>query len=117
MAGFKSGFLWGAVFGGMAGLMNAPASGRETRQNIKDFIDQTTDDVNDVRFKVDNLKMAIERLSTEGLSSASTASKDIQVSVQHFQEETKPRIRRIKEKAEKLQESIDENVEKFNENS
>lgn len=115
MAGFGSGLFWGAVFGGIAGLMNAPASGRETRQNLKDFVDQTTEDVNDVRFKVDNLKMAIERLTKEGLSSAQTASEDIQLSLKHFQEETQPRMRRIKDRAERLQQSIEVNIENFNE--
>lgn len=116
MAGFRSGLLWGALFGGLAGLMNAPRSGKETRENIKTFIDQTTDDVNDVRYKVDNLKVAIERLTNEGIKSATTAVEELQVSAQHFQEEAQPRIRRVQEKAEILQSNIEENVEKFNEN-
>ena len=91
MSNFKSGLLWGVFFGGIAGLMNAPRSGKETRQQIKAVIDQTTDDVNDVRFKVDNLRVAIQRLQQESLRSSKIISEELQTTLRHFNEETQPR--------------------------
>ncbi|XJS09975.1 YtxH domain-containing protein [Aerococcaceae bacterium WGS1372] len=107
MAGFKNGLFWGAVFGGLAGLMNAPQSGKETRENLKNFIENTTDDVNDVRYKVDNLRMAVQRLSQEGLGSVQQASEEIQTTLKHFEEETKPRMNRIQDRADTLAKNIE----------
>lgn len=117
MAGFKSGLFWGAFFGGLAGLMNAPKSGKETREDLKHFIDTTTDDVNDVRYKVDNLRMSVQKLTQEGMDSVKTATDGIQTSLQHFEEETSPRINRIQRHIEDLSEDIEEQVEEINLNN
>lgn len=114
MAGFKSGLFWGAVFGGLAGLMNAPKAGKETREDLKDFVDTTTDDVNDMRYKVDNLRVAVQKLTQEGIASVQTASEDIQTSLKHFEEETTPRVNRIQSRVTQLNETIDEQMESFN---
>lgn len=113
MAGFKSGLFWGALFGGLAGLMNAPKSGRETREDLKHFIDSTTDDVNDVRYKVDNLRVSVEKLTQEGMDSIKTASEGIQTSLKHFEEETSPRINRIQRQIESLTDNIEKQSEEF----
>lgn len=108
MAGFGSGLFWGAVFGGLAGLMNAPRKGSQTRQLWKNRIDQLTDDVDDFRYKVDNLSMAVQRLADEGISSVNDAVDSVEVSVQHFQEEAGPRIKRVQRRVTDLQETVEE---------
>ena len=111
MKSFFSGLFWGAVFGGLAGLMNAPKSGQETREEIKLYLDQTTADINDVRFKVDNLSQAIQRLSGEGLDSLKSAKEDIEISIQQFTDQNMPKVDRIKQNAEQLQVEIQDNLE------
>lgn len=113
MSGFRSGLFWGAVFGGIAGLMNAPRSGKETRYEIKEFIDTTTDDINDVRYKVDNLKLAVQRLATEGVGSVKEASQEIETSLRHFQEENQPRVNRVQKRLEALQDNIERQTKKY----
>lgn len=108
MAGFGSGLFWGAVFGGIAGLMNAPRKGSQTRQLWATRISQLTDDVNDFRYKVDNLSMAVQRLADEGVSSVNDAIDSVQEAVQHFQEEAGPRIKRVQRRVTELQETIEE---------
>lgn len=110
MSNFKSGLFWGAVFGGLAGLMNAPRSGKETRHKFKNLIDQTTDDVNDVRFKVDNLKVAIQRLQEESVRSSKIISEELQTTLRHFNEETQPRLRRVQESANTLADHIEKSA-------
>lgn len=112
MGKFSSGLFWGAVFGGLAGLMNAPAPGRVTRKKIKGWIDTTTDDVNDVRYKLDNLALSIHRLANEGLASVNQSSHEIQASLSRFQDEVEPRIRRVKGHMEILSQDL----EKFSKN-
>ena len=79
---FGGGLLTGLFLGGLAGLMNAPHNGKKTRENLKFFIDSTTED--------------------EGMYSLNTAKESIEVSVRHFNEENSPRIRRVEEKVETL---------------
>ncbi|MBG9981766.1 YtxH domain-containing protein [Aerococcaceae bacterium DSM 111020] len=113
MSKFGSGLFWGAVFGGLAGLMNAPRKGKETRAILKTKIDQTTEDVNDLRFKVDNLSTAVKRLSDEGIQSASEASQDIQTALREFNEESSPRIKRVNNHVETLQDDIEKAQKEF----
>ena len=110
MARFTSGLFWGALFGATISLLNAPQSGKVTRQNIKNFIDQTTADVDDLRYKVDNLRVAVEKLTNEGVESAQVATQEIQQSLKSFQSETAPRVRRIQETIETLQQNIEEQI-------
>lgn len=114
MASFKSGLFWGAFFGGLAGLMNAPKSGKETREDLKHYIEITTDDVNDVRYKVDNLRVSVQKLTQEGMESVKNATDGIQTSLQHFEEETSPRINRIQQHIEYLTENLEEQAEEIN---
>lgn len=113
MAKFKSGLLWGAFFGGLAGLMNAPRPGAETRELLKDKIDQTTEDVNDVRFKVDNLKIAVQRLAEEGISGTKEVVDELQTTLKHFEEETQPRMRRIQDKTDTLMKNVEAGQEEL----
>ncbi|WP_124059407.1 YtxH domain-containing protein [Vaginisenegalia massiliensis] len=111
MSKFGQGLLFGSVIGGIVALLNAPKKGEETRQDLKLYLDQTRTDVDDVRFKVDNLKVAIERLSKEGLPQAQSAVKDLQTAIQHFSEESKPRINRVMNQVETLQTDIKDGME------
>ena len=113
MSGFKSGLVWGAIFGGIAGLMNAPKKGHETREDVKGYIDARTRDVNDVRFKVDNLSNAIQRLIHEGNLALNETSQEIQTSLKRFEEETQPRIKRVKSRISQLTEDIEKEEANF----
>lgn len=113
MANFKSGLLIGALIGAGVALLNAPKSGEETRKDLKLYIDQTQNDVTDVRFKLDNLKVAVDRLSKDGIPQAQTAVKDLQSTIQKFTEDTQPRVNRIQNKVTTLQNDITEAVEEI----
>lgn len=106
MKRFRSGIFWGGLIGGIVTLLNAPASGKETRQQLKYFIDNTTEDVNDLRYKVDHLRLAIQKLTHEGIASVQEATEDIQTSITRFQHEAQPRINRVQERVQILQDSI-----------
>lgn len=111
MAKFMQGLFWGAVFGGFAGLLNAPHKGEVTRTHVKNYLQQATDDVDDVRYKVDNLSHAIMRLKDEGLMSLKEATTDIQGAVEKFSQENQPRINRIQAKINQLESSIEEGTQ------
>lgn len=108
MLNFKNGLFAGIIVGGLYGLIKAPYKGKDTRQYLKNYLDQTTHDVNDVKLKAENLSQAIKRLSNEGLHSVKEASEEIMTSVNHFTEETQPRIRRVNEKLNDLNKDIEQ---------
>lgn len=105
---FCSGLFWGAVFGALAGYMNAPQNGKKTREDIKRIIDTTTEDIDDIRYKYDNLLVALHRLAKEGIEGTKDTIDDLQLSFEHFEEEASPRIKRIQKSVDQLTDSIDE---------
>ena len=102
------GFMTGLVLGVIGGLMNAKRPGYQTRSLLKEKIDVATEDVHDVRFKVDNLSPAVQHLSNEGSHSLNTATEAIEETIKHFKEETSPRLRRVQDKTDTLQAHIEE---------
>jgi gas vesicle protein len=56
-------FLGGAVLGAVAGLLFAPKSGRETREDIKDYAVKVKQDVTDV---AERTKAGIEAALEKG---------------------------------------------------
>ena len=108
--GFKRGLFWGGLFGAAAGLLFAPQAGYKTRDEITNFLDQTAHDVNDVRYKLNNLNVAVHKLTTEGLASLKTAGDEIQQSLRQFSEESVPRLRRIEGSVNQLTQNIENQV-------
>lgn len=106
MAGFKQGLFWGAVFGGIAGLMNAPQKGSETRAELKAYVKQTQEDVTDLKSKVNHLQSLVEILKTDGLKNTLEFTKDIQSQIREFTENNQPRFKRIQQRIEQLQKDI-----------
>ena len=108
---FSQGLITGLALGALAGLMNAKRPGYQTRQLLKEKIDRTTQDVNDVRYKVNNLSQSLHRLSTEGAISIQTAIAAVEDSLDHFKEENSPRLRRINQRIANLQEDLDQEMD------
>lgn len=111
--GLKSGMLFGAIVGGVYGLIKTPRKGTENREAVKNYLDDTTVLVQDVTDKVKDLKGAISQLTNEGKSLATEFTKDMNETVQEFSNEAEPRIRRIQEQANKLNEDVQEVSEQF----
>ncbi|EFR30832.1 YtxH domain-containing protein [Eremococcus coleocola] len=108
MSSFKQGLFWGAIFGGIAGLMNAKQEGHKTRQELAGYINQASQDIDDIRFKFENLNLAIQRLTHEGQKVVEETSQELQTTLKHFQEENQPRLRRVQDKVETLTQNIEE---------
>lgn len=105
------GSLSGIVIGGIYGLINTPRSGRENQEMLKAYIDETTYHVQDVNDKVNDLKFAVSQLTAESKFVQEEFMSDIQKIASDFQYEAEPRIRRIQEKAEKIQKEVEETTQ------
>ena len=53
--------------------------------------------------------MAIQRLQQESIKSSKIINEEIQTTLQHFNEETQPRIRRVMDKSDLLVKNLEKN--------
>lgn len=102
MAKFRKGFVFGALLGGVYTLLTAKQSGAATRQQLKNYVQQTKENVTDVNEKFANLQESLHRLANDGKAAFEEAQAEIQTNLRHFQEENKPRLRRIGDKLNQL---------------
>lgn len=105
---FFKGLLFGSLVGGVATLLTTPRSGKDNRDVLLSYVDDTTVLVDDVSSSLTNLKGAIHNLTTEGTALANEFSKDISDTVEEFTMQNEPRLRRIEEKSEKLKNDLEE---------
>lgn len=110
MKNFGQGLFWGVVLGGLAGLMNAPRPGYETRRGLKQYLTMIEEDADDMRYKVDNVRTSFKRLTQEGMDAVEDMSQDLNIAIQRFNDEAEPRIKRIDERVNQLQDTI-ENID------
>lgn len=109
--GLASGLVFGAVAGGVYGLLKTPRTGEENREAMKSYLDDTTVLVQDVTDRVKDLKGAISELTNEGKTLATDFAKDMNETVQEFSYEVEPRMRRIQDQANKLNSDVQEMTE------
>lgn len=99
-------FFWGLVTGGIAGaaygLLTTPRSGKENQLFIKEYIQDTTDHVQDVSAKLTDLQGAVQTLAEEGRYFTTVFSKEMDQTISNFTYEAEPRLQRIQENADKL---------------
>lgn len=106
MKHFLLGSLSGVVLGGIYGLVRTPRPGKQNQEMLKAYIDDTTNHVQDVTDKVNDLKSAVSRLTSEVNFVQTEFMSDMQTVAAEFQKEAEPRMRRILEKAEKIQTEV-----------
>lgn len=74
-------FLGGAIAGAAVALLLAPQSGKETREQIKDFVDDSMDDVKDFTERaVNQVKKAVDKGAKEAryaINKGAATAKDV----------------------------------------
>ena len=82
-------FLGGAVVGAVAGMLLAPKSGKETRQDIKDFARRTEEEVLE---KAREARAALDELLGRGQHLLAENKAELETMVKAGREATKDRI-------------------------
>ncbi|MBR7928139.1 YtxH domain-containing protein [Aerococcaceae bacterium zg-ZUI334] len=116
MSGFKSGLFWGAVFGGVAGLMHAPQKGSQTRKELSEFVAQVKEDATDLKFKSDHLQVLTNRIVNIEMKQTLEIVDEVSRQAKQFLESNQPRINRIQKKLARLQENLEHNVKELRTN-
>ncbi len=107
MRSFTEGILFGAVVGGLVALLNTPNSGKENREKIKEYLDDTSLAVADLNESLNGLRESVNTLTNQGLAVATQFTDDVTKSVENFTLSTQPRINRINESINTLTEDMD----------
>lgn len=114
MKHFLLGSLTGIVAGGLYGLIKTPQSGKENQQALKDYADETANNIQDISDKVKDLKESVNQLKTEVSFVQNDVMDEMQLIAKDFQHEAEPRLRRIKEKADKIQTEVEDTTANIN---
>ncbi|OJF95765.1 YtxH domain-containing protein [Alkalibacterium sp. 20] len=114
MKHFLLGSLSGLVAGGIYGLIKTPRSGEENQQALKNYVDETSDHLQDVSNKVNELKISINQLTTEISFVQNDFMDEMQLIAKEFQHEAEPRLRRIQEKSGKIQTEVEDTATTIN---
>lgn len=102
------GFLVGGIAAGVASLLTAPASGKETQANFKKYKDNLVRDMQEVQQHLSEIKGALAHLSTEGKEGALTLIKEIKVLTEKWKLEIKPHQEQLQNELNAIQNTIKE---------
>ncbi|WP_027107718.1 YtxH domain-containing protein [Lacticigenium naphthae] len=115
--GFGKGLLTGVIAGGIYGLVKTPRTGKENQEIAKEYIDDAAYHFDDVTLKVKNLKNSIQRLVDEGKTINESVVPAVEKTVKEFQYDMEPRVRRIQEKMDKINDDVEQLNQAFPDNN
>lgn len=105
---FTAGIIVGAVVGGTWRLLTNKYNGEENQRRLKQYFSQASEHSRQVNQDASKLANALHQLHTQGIPSLNRAILDINQSIQHFNESSQPKIRRIIRSIDSLQQQADE---------
>jgi gas vesicle protein len=106
MSKFTKGLLFGALAGGIGGLLFAPKSGKATRQQFLDEVEEWTDLKGDFSAKLDRFKESAEILRETADLYVEPFIEGINQDIQNFNFQAEPRMNQIQEQIEKIQSEL-----------
>ncbi len=95
MFSFLIGALGGAAISGGYVLLRTPRTGQENQQFVKDFVNTTKNNVEDVQTKAGNVQFAVNQLKTEVAKIQVNLVPEVMEIVEGFQTEAQVYTRRI----------------------
>ena len=108
MKGFFKGLLFGSAVGGIAGLLFAPHSGKDTQQKIVDEIDDWKYIADDFNEKLDHFKTSLNDFQATVEETIPPFVEGINKDITNFQFQTEPRLEQIQEQLDKIQQELPE---------
>lgn len=106
MGKFSKGILFGALVGGVGGLLFAPRSGKDTRQKFIDELEDWSDLKEDFTEKLDQFKESAQALQAAADTYIEPFIDGINQDVENFMFQAEPRLDQIQEQVEKIQSEL-----------
>lgn len=110
MKHFGLGLLCGAVLGTVVGYLKNPNTGNTIKQDLKQQIEDTVTDSQNIEINLAKITHDKEYLETDGQKSVTDLVNDITDRIDGYQNQIKPNLNRISEKIE----SLTSHLEKLN---
>lgn len=110
---FLLGTLGGLAFGSSYVLLKTPRSGKENQELVMKYIQDTTDNVENVSDKVTNFQQALSNLTTEMQNLGEQFVPEMTEIVEDFTVESDLHMRRITDGIEEVQSEIDDLSERI----
>ncbi len=110
---FTLGVAAGLAGGAIAGLLTTPRSGEGNRRFMKAYSEDVKRDAEVVEHDFKRLTTVIENLRSEAIPLANQFADEVGDTVKTYQQDIEPRVRRIEDYSEKMQDTV-EDFEKKN---
>ncbi|MDZ5470205.1 YtxH domain-containing protein [Bacillus sp. 31A1R] len=102
------GFIVGGIAAGVTTLLSAPASGKETRNYIKENSNQWRNQLLDLKISLLDLKNSTTSATKEGKEVISTFISDVKILLADWQEDINPNQEQLKFELNSIQETVNE---------
>lgn len=103
---FIKGLFFGSLAGGLGGLLFAPKSGHETREQMMRYLDETTEATLEFNDSVKNLKDAVMVTRKTIDETIPVVTESFTKDLASFKFQAQPRIERIKDQLEQLNQHV-----------
>lgn len=103
---FIKGLLFGSLAGGLGGLLFAPKSGKETREQMLRYVDETTEATLEFNESVKNLKDAVTLTRKTVDETIPVVKESFTKDFESFKFQEQPRIERIKTHVDRLNQHV-----------
>lgn len=96
------GLAFGTVVGGTLGILLAPKSGKATRQQLVDGVDEATDLTNDLTDSLAKFQQSLSHLQTTASELLPTFQEETTQLIEDFEFQATPRVEEINKQVDKI---------------
>lgn len=100
-------FLIGGTIGAALTALSSPISGKERRERITLFLNQTADDLNDIAYNLQRVRQSLDQLARTANETLPAFKKDMEQTLNDFKFQAEPRIDVINASIEQLQNDLE----------
>lgn len=104
--GFGTAFVLGNLLGATVVALCSPISGKERRHKITAFLEETTQDINEVEEGVKNVQRSLSNLARTAGELLPTFKKDMERTLADFKFQAEPRIQEINKSMARLENDL-----------
>lgn len=102
------GIVIGSISAGIATILSAPSSGKETRLKLKRNQEEIMSQIHEIKLDLVNIKNSFTTLSKEGKNSILTFIEEVKVLIEAWKIEVKPHQEQLEKEIQIIQEKLQE---------
>ncbi|MEQ2525611.1 YtxH domain-containing protein [Bacillaceae bacterium CLA-AA-H227] len=103
-----TGFIIGGIAAGIATILTAPTSGKETRKYLSENKDTWIEQLSQLKLDLGEITKSITTLSTEGREGLTSFILDVKTLIEGWQEDIKPHQEQLKSEIDSIQDTLQE---------